>query len=108
MPPARASRVEHGDVVAERREIARDGQRRGARADAARCACRSSAPAGFGRRSRMSSLLIGGDALQPADRDRLGLRVRLFALDASAAAGGLARTVAGAPENSRETRSISS
>jgi hypothetical protein len=37
-------------------------------------------------------LEVGGDALEPADRDR-------FLLDAAAAAGGLARTIAGAAEH---------
>ena len=40
-------------------------------------------------------LEIGGDALQPADRDG-------SFLDTAAAACGLARTIAGASENSRE------
>src|SRR6202163_5168348 len=40
-------------------------------------------------------LEVGGDALQPADRDR-GF------LDAAAAARGLARTIAGASQNSRK------
>ena len=40
-------------------------------------------------------LVIGGDALEPADRDRLFL-------EPSPAAGGLARTVACAPQNPRE------
>ena len=39
--------------------------------------------------------MIGGDALQPADRDRLPV-------DASAPARRLARPVAGAPEDARE------
>ena len=43
----------------------------------------------------MSSALVGGDALEPADRDRL-------AVDAAAAAGRLARAVAGAAEDARE------
>src|SRR6202011_866425 len=41
------------------------------------------------------ALVVGGDALQAADRDRLRL-------DAAAAAGGLARPVASPPEDSRE------
>ena len=40
-------------------------------------------------------LEVGGDALEPADRDRL-------LLDAAAPAGRLAGPVAGAPENARE------
>ena len=38
------------------------------------------------------ALVIGGDALQTADRNRLPV-------DAGAAAGGLARAIAGAPQN---------
>ena len=48
--------VEHDDVVAERGEVARDGERGRARADAARRACRSSAPPASAGASRMSSL----------------------------------------------------
>ena len=43
-------------------------------------------------------LVIGGDALQAADRDGL-------AVDAAAAARRLARAIAGAAENARERRS---
>ena len=49
----------------------------------------------------MSSLEVGGDALQAADRDRFGL-FSLCLLDASAAAGRLARPVAGAAEDPGE------
>ena len=42
-----------------------------------------------------SSAVVGGDALQPADRDRL-------AVDAAAPAGRLARAVAGAAEDAGE------
>src|SRR3954453_20183554 len=41
------------------------------------------------------ALVVGRDALQPADRDR-------FLLDANTATGRLARTIAGAAENARE------
>ena len=88
-------------LVAERREIARDGQRRRARRRRARCACRSSARPACGSRVADVFLEVGGDALQAADRDRLGLALPGVAalLDAAAAARGLAGTVAGAPEN---------
>src|SRR6185295_4792248 len=46
-------------------------------------------------------LVVGGDALQAADRNGFGFFAVVF-LDAPAPAGGLAGTVAGAPENSRE------
>ena len=63
--------------------------------------------AGFGSRSRMSSLIVRGDALQAADRHGLRLRFVLAVLgraflDAAAAARRLARPVARAPEDSRE------
>ena len=48
-----------------------------------------------GSSAAMSCFVIGGDALQPADRDRLFL-------EAPPAAGGLAWTVACASQNSRE------
>jgi hypothetical protein len=53
--------------------------------------------AATGRRLLMSPLVVGGDALQAADRDGLR-RFRRF-LNTSAAAGGLAWTIAGAPED---------
>ena len=90
--------IEHGAVIAERREIARHGERGRTAADD------RDALAVLRRRARHAVLdvvlEVGGDALQPADRDR-GF------LDAAAAACRLAWTIAGASENSRETRSIS-
>ena len=85
--------VEDVDLVAERREIARDGQRGRAGADAGDllAVLRRRAWAGGGD----IVLVVGRDAFQAADRDRL-----LF--HAAAPAGGLARTIAGAPEDSRE------
>ena len=54
-------------------------------------------------------LVVGGDALQAADRDRLGLaRCVSGFLDAAAPAGRLAGPVAGAAEDARERRSIPS
>ena len=92
--------VEHDAVVAERREIARDRQRCGSGAD------ERDALAVFLRRGPRQPganvfLVVGGDALQPADRDRL--RLDLFGIpalfNATATARRLAGTVAGAPEN---------
>src|SRR6267378_3292980 len=90
--------VEDGDVVAERREVARDGERRGPGADA------GDALAVFFRgglwHSRLDvALVVGGNALQAADRHGLGLRAVIF-LDAPPPAGRLARAIAGAPEYS--------
>src|SRR5262245_43415400 len=86
------------DLVAERREVARDGEGRGAGADAGdalavllRGALRQPPADVF--------FVVGGDALQSADRDRL---LRLAVLDAAAPAGGLAGPVAGASEDARE------
>ena len=50
---------------------------------------------GRGKQIRHISAIVRGNALQAADRDRL-------AVDAAAAAGRLARTIARAPENARE------
>src|SRR5207244_10144354 len=90
--------VEYGDVVAERREVARDGERRGPGADA-----RDPFPVflrgGLGHPRLDVALVVGGDALQAADRHGLGL-LAVVLLDAAAPAGGLAGTVAGAAENS--------
>ena len=92
--------VEHDAVVAERREIARDGERRRSGADE-----RDALAVLLRRGSRQPGadvfLVVGGDALQPADRDRLRLDLLGISalLDATATAGGLAGTVAGAAEN---------
>ena len=94
MPPARESRIEHHDLVADRRQIARDRQRRRACADAGD-ALAVALIRGAGDQRGDVLLVIGGDALEPADGDRLFLKP-------SAAAGGLARTVAGASQNPRE------
>src|SRR3989441_4727362 len=64
--------VENRDVIAERREIARDGERCGSGADT------GDAPAvflrgGLGHPRLDVPLVVGGDALQPADRHGLGL-----------------------------------
>ena len=61
----------------------------------ARSVCRFSFCTGLGSRRVMSSVVVRRHALEPADRHR-------FVLDAHAAAGRLARTVAGAPENARK------
>ena len=86
--------VEDGDVVAERREVAGDGQRGRPGADE-RDALAVLRHRGLGQEARDVVLVVGGDPLQPADRDRLGL-------DAAAPAGGLAGAVAGAAEDSRK------
>ena len=94
--------VEQHAFIAERRKIASDRQRRGAGADegdALAIALRGA------RRQPVADvfLVVGGDAFQPADRHRLGLRLLVAALlHAAAAARGLAGAVAGAAEDARE------
>ena len=85
--------IEHRAVIAERGEIARHRERGGTAADQrdALAVLRS----GLGQAMGDVVLEVGGDALQAADRDR-----RL--LDAAAAARRLARTIAGASEDSRK------
>ena len=86
--------IEHHNFVADRGQIARDRQRRRSGADAGDALAVSLwRRAGQERGDVM--LVIGGDALQPTDRDRL-------LLEASSATGGLARTVACASQNPRE------
>src|SRR4029077_1335953 len=87
--------VEHRDLVAERREIARHGERGGAGADAgdALAVLRRSGL----RHLRLHAgavLVVGGDALQAADRDGLGLVLGVV-LDAAAAARRAARARGG-------------
>ena len=83
--------IEHGAVIAERGEVARDRKRGGTAAD------QRDALAVLRQRLRHAVLdvvlEVGGDALQAADRDRRFL-------DAAAAARRLARTIAGASQNS--------
>ena len=92
MPPALRILIEHHAVIAERRQVARDRERGGAAAHQ-----RDALAVLDGRRLGQPVadivLVVGGDALQAADRDRLFL-------DAAAPAGRLARPVAGAPEDS--------
>ena len=95
MPPACGVAVEDDDLVAERRQVARDGQRGRARRRPGRSRLPFVAAAARGRQRGDVVLVVGGDALQPADRDRL-------LLDPAAAAGRLAGPVAGAPEDPRE------
>ena len=80
-------------------EIARDGERCGTGADERDAL----AVALVGTRRQAVAdvvLVVGGDALQPADGDGLGLALAVTALlDAAPATGGLAWAVAGTPEN---------
>src|SRR5439155_4503722 len=83
--------VEHDAVVAERHQIARHGQGSRAGADQGNAL----AVRFLGNRRQIAAdiaLVVGGDALQPTDRDGL-------LLDPAATAGRLAGPVAGPPEN---------
>ena len=86
--------VEHDAFVAHRGEVARHRERGGAAADE-----RDALAVLLFRRFRQPVadvvLEVGGDALEPADRDRLFL-------DAAAPAGRLAGPIAGASENARK------
>ena len=93
-PPPRGLAVEDVDLVAERREVAGHGQAGRAGADAGDAL--AVARLGDRRQQRAHlALVVGGDALEAADRDRL-------LLDAAAPAGGLAGAVAGAAEDAGE------
>ena len=94
-PAGRRELLEDHDLVAERRQIVGDRQRRRAGADAARRACRSSRSGALGRRSVMSS------RRSAATRLRRQIATGLL-VDARAPAGRLARAIAGAPEDARE------
>jgi hypothetical protein len=90
--PGAIVRIEDGDLVSDRGEIARDSQRRWACADTAdplAVALRR----GFREPIGNVALAVSGDTFQPADGDRLFLQ-------ASAPAGWLAWPVARAPEDS--------
>src|SRR6185295_1844472 len=86
--------IEHGALIAERREIARNAERRGTAADE-----RDALAVLHLRRTRQARgdvvLEIGGDAFEAADRDGIFF-------NAAASAGGLAGTVAGAAEDAGE------
>ena len=86
--------LEHHDLVAERHQVVGDRERRRARPDAG-----DALAVLLGRDDRQSvgdvAFQVGRDALEATDGDRLSV-------DAVAAAGRLAGSVAGAPEDSRE------
>src|SRR5690606_29672485 len=92
--------VEHGYLIAERRQVARHRERSRSRADAGDAL--AVAPLRRLRQARADVVLVvGRDPLQAADRHRLG-RLGVLFLDAPAPARGLARAIAGAPENAGE------
>ena len=86
--------IEHDALVAQRRKVARHGERGGAAAHK-RHALAVFVRGRFGQAVADVILEVGGNALEPADRDRL-------LLDAAAAARRLARAIAGAAEHARE------
>ena len=91
--------IKHRDVIAERRQIAGNGERRGSRADA-----RDALAIFRGQRGHSTAYVVfhvGGNPFESTDRNRFGSRtVVLFY--ATASARGLARTVTGAPQNAGE------
>ena len=98
IPPARASEIEQGELIAERREIASHSQRSGAGPDQSHPFAVALLPA-CGRRPHYIVLVVGGDTLQTTDRHRL-------LLDAPTPAGRLARPVARSARESPERRSM--
>ncbi len=101
--PARlAVAVEHDELVAERCEIARDRERGGTGADH-RDPLAVPMRGARGEAIADVFLVVGGDALQPADRHGLGLGLLVVALlDAPAPARGLAGAVAGSTQDAGE------
>ena len=86
--------VEHGAVIADGGEIAGDGERSGTAPDQ-RDALAVLVDGGARQPGADVFLVVGGDALEAADGDRI-------LLDPPAPASRLARPVAGAPEDARE------
>src|ERR1700741_5685458 len=86
--------IVHDAAVAERQKVAGNGERRGPRADQ-RNALAVLGRTGGGQAVAYLALVVAGDALKTADRNRI-------LLDAAASAGGLAGAIAGAAQNSRE------
>ncbi len=82
------------DAVTQRREVAGHGERGRTSADQ-RNTLAVFRLGTFGMRSVISILVVGGDALEAADRHRL-------LLHPAAPTGGFAGSVAGAPENARK------
>ena len=94
--------VDH-DLVAQHGEIARHGERGGAAADAGDALAVLVRRLGHRSLDALVVLVVGGDALEAADRDRLLLALdQVLVLDAAAPAGGFTRSVAGAPQDPRE------
>ena len=86
--------VEHVDFVSQRQQVARHGERRGTGAQQ----CDALAVFLLWHRRQVGAnvaLVVCGDALQPADRDR-------FLFGSHPTAHRLARTVAGASQDARE------
>src|SRR5258708_14775898 len=94
--------VERREVVAERRQIGCDGEGGGAGADADDAlAILLLGGARHALLDVVDLLVVGGDALESADGDRLGVRLVLF-LVAAPAPRRLPPTVAGAAHEPRE------
>ena len=94
--------VDH-DLVAQHGEIARHGERGGAAADAGDALAVLLRRLGHRGLDALVVLVVGGDALEAADRDRLLLALdQVLVLDAAAPAGRLTGSVAGAAQDPRE------
>jgi hypothetical protein len=93
--------VEHRDGVALGGQIARHGERGRPGADAGHPLALALLGRRGHQRAHALALEVGGDALQAADRHRLGLG-EVFLFDPAAPAGRLAGPVAGAPEDAGE------
>ena len=85
--------VDH-DLIAQHGEIARHGERGGPAADAGNALAVLVRRLGHRSLDALVVLVVGGDALEAADRDRLLLALdQVLVLDAAAPAGGFTRSV---------------
>ena len=91
--------VVNGNLVSEWREVARNRQRRRTGTDASDATAVGFA--GFWKPTADIRLVVGSDALQPADGDGFGFFAVVF-LDPAASASGFARAVASSAEDAGE------
>ncbi len=94
--------LEQRDFVAQGPKIVGDGQRSGAGADQARCACRSSAAESWARRCEISPRRSAATRFRRQMATGFSVCFVHSIGKAAAAAGRLTRPVAGPPENRRE------
>ena len=91
----------HRDLIALGGQIARHGQRSRARADAGNLLAIAWQWYRHHGAHAVGALVVGRNAFEPANRDRLGLG-KIFFLDPSSPAGRLAGPVASTAQNARE------